>query len=107
MQLSSMSKKMAWGILAMALLVPAAAQAAGARPDDRAGVRGADPAVVASVRPDDRAGVRGAGPTVVAAVRPDDRAGIRGIGTNSATNLVYRPATTLVVGSDERVLERG
>jgi hypothetical protein len=57
------------------------------RPDDRAGIRGADaPAStmqVPAVRPDDRAGIRGVGSdlaTQSAAVRPDDRAGIRGVG---------------------------
>lgn len=79
MQLPSMNKKLAWGTSAVALLVPAAAQAGGARPDDRAGLRGAEP-------------------TLLASVRPDDRAGIRGVGTNRATNLAVR---------NERTLERG
>jgi hypothetical protein len=56
------------------------------RPDDRAGIRGANaPASTLqtpAVRPDDRAGIRGVGPDPIqsTAVRPDDRAGIRGVG---------------------------
>jgi hypothetical protein len=56
------------------------------RPDDRAGIRGANaPASTMqtpAVRPDDRAGIRGVGPdlTKSTAVRPDDRAGIHGVG---------------------------
>ncbi len=56
------------------------------RPDDRAGIHGANaPASTMqapAVRPDDRAGIRGVGTdlTQSTAVRPDDRAGIRGVG---------------------------
>ena len=56
------------------------------RPDDRAGIHGANaPASTmqpASVRPDDRAGIRGVGTDLTQStpVRPDDRAGIRGVG---------------------------
>ena len=55
----------------------------GVRPDDRAGLRGADDAVIGLVsRPDDRAGVRGADDAVIGLVsRPDDRAGVRGPST--------------------------
>jgi hypothetical protein len=90
MLLQSMSKKMVWGILAMALLVPAAAQAAGARPDDRAGPRGAEPTRLAPVRPDDRAGIRGVGTNDVnLAVRADERALERGTGP-AAPDVVAR-----------------
>jgi hypothetical protein len=86
MQFPSMSKKMAWGTLAVALLVPAAAQAGGARPDNRAGLRGAEP-LVAPVRPDDRAGIRGIGTNL--AVRSDERGLERGVGP-AAPDVVSR-----------------
>lgn len=56
------------------------------RPDDRAGIRGANaPAWTmqpASLRPDDRAGIRGVGTDLTQStpLRPDDRAGVRGVG---------------------------
>jgi len=73
--------------------------AVGTRPDDRAGIRGANAPSFASapaasstaIRPDDRAGIRGANapsfrtaPAVSSRVlRPDDRAGARGIGATA------------------------
>lgn len=96
-----MSKQMPWAILAAALLAPVAAQASGTRPDNRAGLRGAEPTQLASVRPDNRAGIRGIGTpgATTVAVRPDDRAGIRASGTN-------RPAT-VTVRPDDRAGARG
>jgi hypothetical protein len=67
------------------------------RPDDRAGIRGANaPASTMqtpAVRPDDRAGIRGVGPdlTKSTAVRPDDRAGIRGVGPDLTQSTAVRP----------------
>jgi hypothetical protein len=74
--------------------------AQGIRPDDRAGIHGANGQSVMAVavqtatgvRPDDRGGIRGpADPSFMTAptqttnaVRPDDRAGIRGIDSTTA-----------------------
>jgi hypothetical protein len=86
--------------LTVAAIAASAGQAAG-RPDDRAGMLGADPQQAAggvqAIRPDDRAGPLGIGaqPATAdssdvisrylvnhpAAVRPDDRAGPLGVGT--------------------------
>ncbi|MFL5962305.1 MAG: hypothetical protein ACJ757_05365 [Gaiellaceae bacterium] len=76
-------RKLSLIVFTAALLVPPIAQA-GSRPDDRAGLRGAQPASAqTAVRPDDRAGLRGAQPSSVqvAAVRPNDRAGALGVGS--------------------------
>ncbi|MFL5980672.1 MAG: hypothetical protein ACJ74R_03050 [Gaiellaceae bacterium] len=75
----------ATAVTGIALLTPVAASASEhARPDDRAGARGAlalvNPAAV-GVRPDDRGGIRGnevVAPVTAASARPDDRAGYRG-----------------------------
>lgn len=67
------------------------------RPDDRAGIHGANaPASTMQapeVRPDDRAGIRGVGTdlTQSTVVRPDDRAGIRGVGSDLTQSTAVRP----------------
>jgi hypothetical protein len=78
------------------------------RPDDRAGVRGVEPAAVAPdlsevgrhLRPDDRSAVRGSGPTLLAAtaaLRPDDRSGVRG----SGPTLLAAPVAPIVTAPTE------
>jgi hypothetical protein len=85
----------------VAALVLAGSALAGARPDDRAGLRGVGAtSSPTQVRPDDRAGVRGVGRTGLAgSVRPDDRAGIRGSG---GTNYAAPVATSRAEVASDR-----
>jgi hypothetical protein len=83
------------GLVACALLVPAALAA---RPDDRGGligVGGTAAAAATSVRPDDRASLRGPGAfgqIATPSVRPDDRAGVRGPGAVPTVLLTQSPS---------------
>lgn len=102
MQSHSIRKMFFMGVTA-ALLVPAIAQA-GSRPDDRAGLRGAQPVIAqTSVRPDDRAGLRGVGPTStpITAVRPDDRAGVLGAGPDVVDRYMTSHVATVATSSDD------
>jgi hypothetical protein len=96
-------RKMFFIAVAAALLVPAIAQA-GSRPDDRAGLRGAQPTIApTSIRPDDRAGLRGVGPTStpLTAVRPNDRAGVLGPGPDVVDRYLTSHGAPVATASDD------